>query len=41
MILHVRKDKTFLYTYSDINDSEDATTFMQVTSIHENMRKRN
>ena len=41
MILNVRKGKTFLYAYSDINDSEDPSTFLQVTSIHRDMKKKN
>ena len=40
MNLHVRKGRTFLYTYMDINDSGDPSTFLQVTSIHGHMRKK-
>ena len=40
MISYVKKDKTFLYTYSNINDSSDRSTFLMVTTIHGNMRKR-
>ena len=40
MNLHVRKGRTFLYTYSDINDSGDPSTFLQATSIHGHMRKK-
>ena len=40
MISYVKKDKTFLYTYSNINDSSDRSTFLMVTTIHGNMRKK-
>ena len=41
MVLHVRKDKTFLYTYSDINNFGDPSTFLKVSSIHGTMTKKN
>ena len=40
MISYVKKDKTFLYIYSNINDSADRSTFLKVTIIHGNRRKK-
>ena len=33
MISYVKKGKTFLYTYSNINDSADPSTFLKVTLL--------
>ena len=40
MVLHVGKDSTSVYTYSDMYCSLDPITFLQATSNHGNIRKK-